>query len=551
MKVKISVITTVIFVLFTGNTWADSKGRTTILKRLDVGSAYTPKVLGLFIGIQEYTDPFWHDLKYPEKDVRDMVGFFTKNTAIELDYKIVLTKPEETTRDIILNHKLDEFEMKNSSDKDIVIVYISSHGTLTREVVTIIENGKKRKQPRKIPYVLTSDSQEGKVEDTALPLYKIVEWFEKLRSQRKVLILDMCHSGRYGKSQVSPDQAELIESAKGINYMPVEDSWASIILSACPMGGTSFEDSDLKNSVYTHFLLEGMSLGDLNGDGSVSISEAHNHSIDKTRQYTWERRKYKQVPTTYSRILGKDPIIVFGTPANTGASTLFSYSSANHGVELYLDGIHNGMLPKGIVVEPGTHKVECRRNGCTIYSEKIKVNPGHDYMLPCLDGSDHYNEDKVLAIIEVGYRDFSRGQVSEDLTPGDLTTGFSLHYYGFNTKWIDLSCGFDFARNQDLEQYSYRLGAKFTTALGDARFFAGPDLMFMFFRYTSNTIGGKKVDSEMSFFCPGAEALLTYNVKQGLCIALGARVHYLPYSLNSETKNMISGQAFLSAGYSF
>ncbi len=75
--------------------------------------------------------------------------------------------------------------------------------------------------------------------------------------------------------------------------------------------------------------------------------------------------------------------------------------------------------------------------------------------------------------------------------------------------------------------------------------------MFMFFRYTSNTIGGKKVDSEMSFFCPGAEALLTYNVKQGLCIALGARVHYLPYSLNSETKNMISGQAFLSAGYSF
>lgn len=551
MKQKVIAIILLLFVLAVGDLWADSKGKTIILNRLDVSDAYTPKVLGLFIGIQEYKDPLWHDLNYPKKDVEDMAEFFTNKASLKLDYTMILTEPEETTRDNIFNNKFEEFQMKNSSDKDVVIIYISSHGTLTKEFVTVIKDGKKTQEPRKVPYILTSDTKEGKVADSALHLYKVIEWFEKLRSQRKVLILDMCHSGRYGKSQLSPDQAELIESAKGINYIPIEDSWASIILSACPMGGVSFEDKDLENSVYTHFLLEGMYHGDMNGDGAVSISEAHNYAIDKTRQYTWEYKKYKQIPTTYSRILGKDPIIVFGKPARQGNPTLFSYASANQDVEIYLDGIHKGMLPKGIIVEPGEHEVECTLDGKTIYSEKIYFILGHDYMLPYFQSSGVKKENKFLFILEGSYRDFYRGDVPEKLTPSSTTSGFTIYNYGAISRWLGLSGGFDFGRNHDLNQYAFRLGLKLTTSFRGTYFFAGPDIMFMFFQYNSDTIGNNKVDTEMNFFCPGAEALLAYKLELGLVFALGARVHYLPYNFDSETNNIMTTQGFVAAGYSF
>lgn len=552
MKAKVVVvIVLIISVISVGKLWAYSKGKITILKRIDVNDAYTPKVLGLFIGIQEYKDPFWHDLKYPKKDVQDMVDFFTNNPTIELDYKMVLTRPEDTTRDTIFNNRLDEFKMKNSSEKDIVIVYISSHGTLTKELVTIIEDGELRKEPRKVPYILTSDSHEGKVTDSALALGKIIEWFEKLKSRQKVLILDMCHSGDSGKSQLSPDQAAMINSAKGISFTPFEDSRASIILSACPIGGTSFEDKTLENSVYTHFLLEGMNLGDLNGDGAVSISEAHNYSIDKTRQYTWEHKKYKQVPTSYSTILGKDPIFVSGNPVQEGMPTLFSYSSANQEVEIYLDDLYQGMLPKGISVDPGQHKIVCKRDGRKIYSEKINITFGHDYMLPYFEPPGIDKKNSSYFILEGAYRNFYRDQVEKKLTPSIFTGGFSLYHYGFITKWLGLSGGFDYGRNKDLEQYSGRLGIKATSSWGNTSLSIGPDFMFMFFRYASDTLAGKKLDKEMTFFCPGAEVLLAYKFKPGLIIALGARAHYVPYSLDAATNNIVSQQGFAAVGYSF
>ena len=420
-----------------------------------------------------------------------------------------------------------------------------------KKLVTVIEDGEIRKEPHKVPYILTSDAQEGKVVDSALALCKVTEWFEKLKSRRKVLILDMCHSGHNGKSQLSPNQAAMIESAKGINFIPFEDSRASIILSACPIGGTSFEDKTLENSVYTHFLLKGMRLGDLNGDGAVSISEAHNYSIDKTRQYAWEHKKYKQIPTSYSKILGKDPIIVSGNPSNEGAPTLFSYSSSNKEVEVYIDELYKGMLPKGFAVELGEHDVVCKRDGQKIYSEKITFEFGHDYMLPYFESSDGDTKDKFFFILEGAYRDFSRGQVTEELTPSIVTGGFSLYRHGFITDWLSLSAGFDYGRDQNLEQYSCRLGTKLTASLGGTHLFIGPDFMFMFFRYTSDTIAGRKVDPQMSFFCPGAELLLAYKFKLGPVIALGARAHYLPYNLDSETNNMISKQGFVAVGYSF
>ncbi len=523
------------------------KGYITRLKRMKIEDAYTPKVLGLFIGISDYKDVLWHDLKYPKKDVADMVGFFENSDAMNLDYKAVLTTPEKTTRDYILNEALDAFEMKNTSEKDIVIAYISGHGTLTHELLQVI-NSDGGTIPVKRPYIVTSDTREGKVEDSAISMNKITDWFDKLRSRRKILILDLCHSG-LGKSQISPEDRKKIRSAKGINYTPIEDSWASIILSACSMGGTSYEDDKLKNSVYTHFLLKGMGEGDLNGDGAVTISEAHNYAIDRTRQYTWEHKGVKQVPTAYSKILGKDPIRVSGRPATAGAPVLFSYNSSNTGVELYVDNVYQGMLPKGIKINPGEHTIECRYQGRTVLNEKMKAAPGNEYMLPQLFNPGKFRGYLVLA--NTGYRTFVRSDVSKDLLPDIPHIGTSIYYYGRPDSNLAWSGSLSYGTNEELTQYTVSAGLKYTTLFKSLRLFAGPELMISTFSYNSDFVGHHRISDDLTFVCPGADLLFTYEPKPRLMIAGGLGTYYLPYKLNDYTSNLMMNQLFLSVGYGF
>jgi hypothetical protein len=530
---------------------AGAKGKITQLNRIDIGDAYSTKVLGLFIGIQHYRDPFWHDLKYPRKDVADMVAYFTENKAIKLDYQMVLDQDAHTTRDYILNHALDAFEIKNASPDDIVMVYISSHGTLVNELFDVIKDGKTSKAYRKVPYILTSDSRENNIKDSAIALNKLIDWFERLRSKRKVLILDMCHSGQGGKSQLSQEQAALLGSTKGISYVPFEESQASIILTACPIGGTSFEDDTLQNSVYTHFLLKGMRQGDLNGDGAVTISEAHNYSIDRTRQYTWERKQYKQVPTNYSRILGKDPLIVYGAPSEPATPILFSYTQKNHGLELIVDGVHQGLLPKGVPVSPGKHTVAIAYQGHPIYRETVQMTPGSDYELPEMTKPKAPKPKTLTIMAEGGYRGYLRDDVPDSFLPGTATGGFSIYHYNTFSKWVGLSGGFNYGATDDLEQLSTQIGLKLTFMKNDFRFFVGPDLLIMFFNYASDTIDGQDVDQTMTLFSPGAETLLMYTFDSGITLAAGVRAHYLPYNHSGNTHNVTANQGFLSLGFSY
>ncbi|WP_459925804.1 caspase family protein [Desulfatiferula olefinivorans] len=531
--------------------WADAKGRVVEYPKIDIDDAYEPKVLGLFIGIQEYDDPFWHDLKYPQKDVRDMVSFFSNNETLNLDEAMILTKPSDTTREAIWENKLKEFSYKNSSEKDVVIVYVSAHGTVT--LGPSGSSGDHGESPalEKEPYLLTSDSKEGAIPDTAIPLNRFISWFGSLKSNRKVLILDTCHSGRGGKSQLDPYQAKMLRSTKGVLYKPIEDSWASIILSSCPFGGTSFEDQRLENGVYTHFLLEGMRKGDLDGDGAVSIFEAHNYSIDKTRLFTAENWKIKQVPTAYSEVRGNNPIYVSGKPQHPGVPVLSAYSAESQGVEIYVNCRMKGVFPTGVPMDPGLHDIEFRKNGKTLYSDRVAFKPDCDYLFAPLRNAPFFSKTRTVMMAELGYRGYRRDGMAEDLVPDVPTAGFSFFRQGDVKRWLGFSLGMDFGRGEHVDQTAVRVGPRYTAQFGNMLFMAGPDLMALSFRYSKNTIGDKTVDSTMNFLAPGAEVLIRYDLKQRFSAVVGLRAHRISYSLNDEDQAIMAGQVFLAGGYTF
>ena len=549
---QITIGVTTLFILLSSSlVLAGSKGNIREVSQFRIKDGFQPKVLGLFIGIKEYQDPLWHDLRYPKKDVADMVRFFSKKSPLKLDYRMVLTKPKNTTRDYILNKSLDRFAMRNLSENDVVIVYISSHGSLSMEQVTVINaKGEKQIENRKKPYILTSDTREERMTDSAIPLSRMTDWFERLPSRRKVLILDMCHSGRNGKSQISAAEKEKLSREKGIGYVPMEDSRASIILAACPIGGTSFEDSQIKNSVYTHFLLKGMTHGDLNKDGGTTISEAHNYAIDRTMRYTWKKFHYKQIPTSYSRVLGKEPIIVSGAPKQPGLPSIASYSSGNQGLSLFVDGLFKGMLPKGVAVSPGVHKIECRNNGERLFSDTRNFKTGFDYMLPEVnEKKEPPLRKKVFISPELIYQQYSQNALPDDAVPDTAAAGISVRFDNFGPDWLSLSAGFDMSGNSDVDIQSFRAGLYYIAGSSKNRLYIGPEIMRRDYLYKKTDFGDVTIDSEYSLLCPGLGIEYLKPIGKRYLLNMGARFYYIPYEVNSTVETVISNQFFMGLGF--
>src|SRR5262249_46459206 len=151
---------------------------------------------------------------------------------------------------------------------DVVVVYVSTHGTLARDAHGSLER-----------YLVTSDTHLDDVRSTGLLLSDVEAALDALPSRKKVLILATCHSGA-GKSLLPPEVLRELEGTKGPFFAArlEEVSRASIVLAACDWGETAREDEGLENDIYTHFFVEALlKPADRNGDGAVTATEAHDY----------------------------------------------------------------------------------------------------------------------------------------------------------------------------------------------------------------------------------------------------------------------------------
>ena len=124
--------------------------------------------------------------------------------------------------------------------------------------------------------------------------------------------MDTCHNGRSdSKSAVNEPTASMLQSMRGDPPAPrdlrqVSESEARLF--AAQYYQPAMEDPNLENGVYTHFLIQSMTeqreAADLNRDGLVDVTEAH----DYARDYTIRHTGGMQVPRAEYRIVGKEEI---------------------------------------------------------------------------------------------------------------------------------------------------------------------------------------------------------------------------------------------------
>jgi hypothetical protein len=330
---------------------------------------YAPKKAALLVGISRFDDPDWTGLRYPEKDAQDLAAVLADPQRGAFDHVEVL-KDGPTRADV--RNALHRLAQVARDDRDTVLVYVSSHGTLARD-----GRGEMKR------FIVTRDTHINDVAGTALSMDDLKTDFEALRSRRKVLILAACHSGG-GKSLLPADvQQELAGTKAGFFVRPIEEvSRASVVLAASDWGETAREDSSLQNDIYTHFFVEALRVGyDRNGDGATTVSEAH----DYARRMTYEFTVGRQRPSAESTEVGVDPIVLVGRVQRRGKPELFSYAPRLDGFTVLVDGKPLTELPGGAAVDPGRHRVQIAKGaGAMLVDDAVNLGLGERLDLEAL-----------------------------------------------------------------------------------------------------------------------------------------------------------------------
>ena len=224
------------------------------------GQAAEEKLYFIGIGIDKFADGS-HNLRYCEKDVRDLAQQFKERYGARLESTLLFNEEVTIEKVRALKQRLVQ---GNENDK-IILVY-SGHGLLSKSY----------------DYYLSTYSVDfGKPEQNGLPYEELEDLLDGIRARKKLLLIDACHSGEIDKEEVQRIQASQQALAKaGVNpkgiivpssgklgsrnsfelmqelFVNVGRSTGATVISAA--AGTQFalEKGDLKNGIFTYAILE-------------------------------------------------------------------------------------------------------------------------------------------------------------------------------------------------------------------------------------------------------------------------------------------------------
>lgn len=205
----------------------------------------------LLVAVGAYEDPRLNALRAPGQDVTRLAAVLEDPAVGGFDsVRVVVDAPDHEIR-----RALEDVLAERGSD-DLVLVYFSCHGIKT---------------PQQRLYFAASNTRQDRPAGTAVARTFVNELFEDCRAAGRVLLLDCCFSGAYGKGMKASVGDSVLDDRGGEGY---------IVLTASNAFEYAFEEERLsieapQASVFTDVLLEGLSSGDadLNADGEIDVRE--------------------------------------------------------------------------------------------------------------------------------------------------------------------------------------------------------------------------------------------------------------------------------------
>lgn len=250
-----------------------------------------PDLYFLGFGVSGYLDSRI-DLKYADKDVRDLAALFSQmgSGAFDRVYAKTYLNREVTAETIRQAGSL----LKGAKPDDTFVLFISGHGMHDGDAAATY-------------YYLTYDTDLKNLKGTAADYDLIEGLLQGIAPRHKLFLMDTCESGEIEDSTVArydaaaggkglrPRTARALE-AKGLNVAarsaPAERRWylldrqrfiyndlvrrsGAIVFSSCRGGEFSYEGDAAVNGYFTRALIDALKTGktDGNGDGTVQVEE--------------------------------------------------------------------------------------------------------------------------------------------------------------------------------------------------------------------------------------------------------------------------------------
>ena len=245
--------------------------------------AERPRRWAALIGVDKYEDEHGiGSLRYCCKDMRLLCDVLTGPTG-GFDRKQVLLMTSDAEDPLHRPTYANVIRMvprwlRDARTEDDVLIAFSGHG--------FAEEGK--------AYLLPSDAVLQNVRLTGISLSLLYEWMDACKAERKILIVDACHSGA-GKAPAKMSRSFAAGLRTGKGY---------VRLASCSAEQKSNEDAQLGHGVFTYYLAEGLTgAADNNRDGRIDVDELYAHVFEDVR--SWARAKgLEQDPMKEGSVVG-------------------------------------------------------------------------------------------------------------------------------------------------------------------------------------------------------------------------------------------------------
>lgn len=243
----------------------------------------------VLIGVSKFENPQIPTLKYPAKDARDLADFLVASGNFKRDHILLLTD-ELATRENILDAFGDGWLPKRVLEDDLVLVYVSSHGSA-------VDN-------RGNNFIIAHDTDPDKPFATGIKLQTLLkDVTERTGCQRVVLMLDACHSGT------------ATADAKGLTRNGIDPTTyvgtGQVVISSSKPEQVSWESKRYKNGVFTHQLMEALQ----SKGADTKIDDAYSALKDGVEAEVRFDRTVAQTPLLLSKWQGP-PLALLAPPTN-------------------------------------------------------------------------------------------------------------------------------------------------------------------------------------------------------------------------------------------
>lgn len=194
----------------------------------------------LVIGISKFKDSS-HDLKFAAKDALSFKDYLLNEGKFATDHVVTLTD-QDATRENILAAIGDKWLPRVVGQDDLVIIFISSHGSSSSMDVN------------EWNYLVAHNTDTKNLYATGIPMQELTDMIKKrIKCNRVVLILDACHSGA---AQVA--QRGLFRPPTNFNADFIAQGTGQLVICSSSPQQSSWESKQYQNGVFTKCLIDAL-----------------------------------------------------------------------------------------------------------------------------------------------------------------------------------------------------------------------------------------------------------------------------------------------------